>query len=162
MKKIWVKYLLVSFALVTSIAFISCSDNTDEVETVITVKDLPVNAQTFLNTYFKGIEVTKVEKQTIDEVEVYEVELENGYDIVFNSMGEWQQIEAPDNMTVPTDIIPEPIYQTLNEQYHGYGVIEINTQGQYYHVVLSNNQGGASIELLFNMSGEIIPTGDMD
>lgn len=162
MNKIWLKLLISAVILIIAPTFSSCSGGSDEVETIITENDLPSAAKSFLDTYFRNIDIQKIEKENDGEIEVFVVNLVNGFEIVFNSAGQWQEVEAPYNLTVPSAIIPEPILQTLDNQYPGYGVIEINTTGQNYHIVLSNNQGGASIDLMFNQSGEIISTGDMD
>lgn len=162
MKKTYLRLfgaLILLLGLTTT--FVSCSSDDDNMETIVKVKDLPEEAQTFLNTYFKGIEVQSVEKIMNGNVAVYEVNLSNGFEIVFNSEGEWQEVDAPDNLSVPMEIIPEQIRATLNEQYPGYGVSEINTSGQNYVVELSNNQGGPSINLVFNQAGEIVDTGNM-
>lgn len=163
MKKTYLKLIASLLLLLGTTAFVACSndDDIDETETVIGFNELPMAAQTFLNTHFKGIDAYKIEKVTQVNVVLYDVELVNGFGIVFNSSGEWQEVDAPDGQTVPMAIIPEPIQATLNEQYPGYGVVEINTTGQNYHVELSNNQGGSSIDLIFNQSGEIIATVDM-
>lgn len=165
MKKSYFKLLsvfLLTFGVLSSI--ISCSnDNEKELESIIAFGELPSDAQKLINDYFGGKEnISKIEKQTSDNLIIYVVETADGYEIVFNQTGEWQQIVAPYNKTVPSGLIPEPIMQTLSVQYHGYGINEINTTGQNYHIVLSDNQGGSSIELIFNQSGEILSTGDMD
>lgn len=135
----------------------SCSDNDEGVQFTVTFGDLPQTAQDLLNKYFQGEgNVEKVELDEDSDVLIYEVETKDGFEIVFNSRGEWQQIDAPDDKTVPDALIPEQILVTLNERYNGYGVIEINTVGENYHVVLNDMQGGASIERILNQSGEIL------
>lgn len=158
MKKIYA--LTIACLLIYPLFFYSCSDDKEnEPETEISKDQLPEKALTFLKKYFKDYEILKVEKEMAGETVIYEVDLQDGYEVVFNSEGDWQQVDAPYGKTIPTGFIPEPIMQTLNYQYNGYGVAEINTMGQNYHIVLSNNQGGDSIELIFNQSGEIISIG---
>lgn len=149
--------------LVFSLSMFSCSsEETNEVENVIPYSELPTGAQNFLSNNFGGSSnVAKVEKVADTDIVIYNVETKDGYEIVFNSGGFWQQIDAPEGKSVPMGILPEPIVATLNYQYHGYGVVEVNTEGENYHLVLSNNQGGDSIELTFNQSGEIVSTGSM-
>lgn len=144
--------------IIMIVSLISCSsERENEIENLISYEELPLISQSFLEKYFGGKEsIEKIEKENQNGITIYEVDLKNGYEIVFNSSGYWQEIYAPNGETIPMSILPEPIAQTLNLQYHGYGVIEINTTGENYHVVLSNNQGGESIELLFNQSGEIL------
>lgn len=155
------KYLYSILAATLSVMMLpACSDDdTNEVETVVTYESLPQIAQKFLSDYFGGKQnVSKIEQETDNDVMVYDVDLKDGFEIVFNSEGYWQEIDAPMNSSVPMEVIPEQIAQTLNQQYPDYGVSEINTAGQNYHVELSNNQGGVSIELMLNQSGEIIST----
>ena len=158
MKKILLKILAASFILLSVGTFTSCKDDdTHEVETTITVNDLPTAAQAFLKKYFPEYSVQKIIKNIEENVTIYEVSLEDGDEVDFDALGEWIQVNSEYGKTIPTGFIPEPIIQTLDYQYNGYGIAEINTSGQNYHLVLSNNQGGDSIELVFNQSGEIIP-----
>lgn len=154
------RYLLFLSALIlVALNFTSCSNKDDnEVENVISVDDLPSKAISFLNSYFRGYEIIKVEKDVEGSVTFYEVDLQDGYEVVFNSDGDWQEVDAPYGKSIPTGFVPEPILQTLDYQYNGYGITEINKEGENYHIVLSNNQGGDSIDLIFNQSGEIIDT----
>lgn len=140
---------------------VSCSGDENEVEITVPSSELPERATNFLKEYFYDYPISKVEKESANGLIIYEVYLEEGYEVVFNSEGYWQQVDAPYGKTIPFEIIPEPIQQTLKDRFYGYGVIEINTSGQNYHLVLSDNQGGASIDLLFNQSGEILSYGDM-
>lgn len=137
----------------------ACSeDNQNEIESAITLSDLPQSAQSFLMKYFSDTKVSKIEEELDGNVNVYVVNLENGYEVVFNSQGEWQEVDAPNNMEVPAGILPEPVARTLKEQYPGFGVLEINTTGKGWKVQLSDNQGGPGIDIWFNMSGEILST----
>ena len=158
------KILPFALLLLLFLPFISCFDDKEnEIETLVTYNDLPAIAQKFLSDYFGGKDnVSKIEKDSEENVIFYEVDLKDGFEIVFNEAGYWQEIDAPYGSVIPTSILPEPIQQTLSERFHGYGVIEINTTGENYHLVLSDNQGGASLDLTFNQSGEIISTGEMD
>ena len=163
MKTSLYKIFLSSIFLISALGFYSCSDENPSVpESDITIDQLPSVAQSFLKSYFPDVEAKNIVEMKEDEMVLYQVYLENGFEIVFNSEGYWQQVVAGNDMTVPNGIIPEQILQTLTNQYHGYGVVSINTEGQNYHVVLSNNQGGSSIDLVLNQSGEIISGGDMD
>lgn len=137
--------------------FISCSnDDEKEQETTIQLADLPQKAQTFISDYFKDSEINRIEEEMDGDVTVFIVAFKNGYEVTFNNEGDWVQVEAPFGQTIPGGIVPENVEQTLNERYNGYGVNEINDTGEGYHVVLTDMQGGNSIELEFNYSGEIV------
>lgn len=138
---------------------VSCSEEGEGVENVIEYSQLPEEAKTFLDQYFYNIEVTKVTKETYSDMVIYQVNLDNGIAIDFNEDGIWTQVDAPFGKTIPTGFIPEPIMQSLNYNYNGYGINQINREGENYHIVLTNNQGGDSIDLIYNQSGEIINQG---
>lgn len=155
MKQKFVLYLSLMFIL--SGLFSCNADDNKEVENQITFEALPSVAQKFITDYFGGKEnVEKVVEDFESDLILYDVETKDGYEIVFNAAGYWQEIDAPDNKTIPTSILPEPIAQTLYNQYRGYGVVAVNTAGENYHIVLSNNQGGESIGMTLNQSGEIL------
>lgn len=158
MKKTLLKLSLAFLFLIgISPVISSCSDNkNDNPEEIITFNKLPATAQEFLNTYFSGKTILKIEKEEGYGTTIYEVYIEGGYEADFNSEGEWVEVDAPDGMTIPDGIVPEEVQQTLNQQYPDYGVNEINKTGQGYKVELTNGQGGDSLNLMFNMAGEII------
>lgn len=163
MKKTYLKLLTLSILLMGCLTFISCSgDDENEVETTITVNDLPASSQAFLKKYFPNYSVQKVEKDYEDNMIIYVVNLEEGYEVCFNESGDWTQVEAPYGKTVPTGFIPEQVMATLDQRFPGYGINEVNTTGEGYKVELSDNQGGAAIDIFFDMSGEIIKIDQME
>lgn len=163
MKKTYLKLLLLSFLLLGPLSLVSCSDdNNNEIENVISEKDLPEAAQSFLKKYFYGYSILKVEKDIEDNIVIYEVDLQDGFEVTFNSTGEWTQVVAPYGKTIPTGFIPEQVMATLEQRFQGYGINEINSTGQGYKVELSDNQGGASIDVFFDMSGEITGIDQLD
>ncbi|MCH5229019.1 MAG: PepSY-like domain-containing protein [Muribaculaceae bacterium] len=129
----------------------SCSDDTKEPEHSISYDALPSAAKEFLNKFFYGYEIIKVEEENDQNIIIYEVELQDNYEIVFNEEGEWQQVAAPEKMTIPGGIVPENIQAYLTENFSGYGVNVINTTGQGYKVKLVTG-----LNLYFNMAGEVI------
>lgn len=163
MRKNYIKIFATTLLLLGSFTLFSCSDDDqNEVETVITINDLPATAKNFLNKYFPNYEILKITKDQEDDITLYEVDLQDGYEVVFNSDGDWTQVEAPYGKTVPTGFIPAQVMATLDQRFPGYGINEINTTGQGYKVELSDNQGGASIDIFFNMSGEITSIDELD
>lgn len=141
----------------------ACNGDENEIEITVDISHLPDVALQLIEDYFGGKDnIAKIIEKEINSIKLYKVTLEDGIIIDFNDSGIWQQIDAPDGMTIPFSILPEPIQATLNYSYHGFGVTELNRDGENYHLVLSNNQGGDSLDLTFNQSGEIIDTGEMD
>lgn len=136
-----------------ALSFSSCSnkDIDDAVETVISFKDLPVKAQTFINDYYSGIEIKKIEKELGAGLTFYEVDFASGDEVVFDAEGEWQEVDAPDGKTIPDGIVPQAIMEYLNQNYPDYGVNEINRTAEGYKVELVTH-----VNLYFNPLGQII------
>lgn len=162
MKSKKILYYIISFLAVLSFSCSEENSKPNEGQTPVSYESLPGRAQDLIEDYFGGKEnIDRIEKETIESVVVFEVYFKDGYEIIFNEEGYWQEIDAPEGQTIPTALIPQPIMQTLNSNFYGYGVVVINTQNENYHLVLSNNQGGESIELLMNQSGDILQQGSM-
>lgn len=152
MKKNYLKLLLVSLFLVGGLSLTSCSDKDDEeLEQTITISQLPSQAQTFLNQYFADVKAKSIEKQYITTIVMYKVELVNDFEIMFNSDGVWQEVDAPDNKTIPTGIAPSAIEEYVNSNYPDYGINEINKTGEGYNVELISG-----LEMAFNELGEFL------
>lgn len=152
MKKNYLKLLLVSLFLVGGLPLTSCSDKDDEeLEQTITISQLPSQAQSFLNQYFADVKAKSIEKQYITTIVMYKVELVNDFEIMFNSDGVWQEVDAPDNKTIPTGIAPSAIEEYVNSNYPDYGINEINKTGEGYNVELISG-----LEMAFNELGEFL------
>lgn len=153
MKKSYLKLLLAGVLLIGVTGFVtSCNDKDDqELEQTITVGELPKTAQSFLNTYFPNVKTKSIEKQYIANIVMYEVELQNDFDIMFNSEGEWQEVDAPDGKTIPSGIALPSIEEYVNTNYPDYGINEINKTGEGYNVELVSG-----LEMAFNQLGEFL------
>ena len=163
MKNFYFKIFIASLLFLGSSSLVSCSDDDqNEIETIITVNDLPPSAKSFLDKYFNGYSIIKIEKEVEDNLTLYKVNLQDGYEVIFNSDGDWVQVEAPYGKNIPTGFIPQQVMATLNQRFPDYGLTEINTTGQGYKVELSDNQGGTSLDVYFDMAGEIIKIDQMD
>ena len=155
MKKNYLKLLLAGLLVFGGMnTFISCSDENEEVEYLISLNELPTKAQVFLNQFFPNEKASRVERQSIGKVIMYEVDLDNGFDIMFDSQGEWQQVEAPDGKYVPSGIAPSAVEEYVNKNYPDYGIEEINKTGNGYQVEIQ----GVTLE--FNELGECTNTID--
>lgn len=155
MKKNKIIGLLAILLLGCLLPLTSCSDEDNEVENIISYESLPSKAKTFLDTYFYGYEVEKVQQITGNGITVYEVSLKDGYSVVFGSEGEWDQVVAPDNTAIPSGIVPPVIQQYLNLNFNGYGVNKINRDSQGYKIQLVTG-----LNLYFNQAGELLDYGN--
>lgn len=154
MKKIRLNLLIAGvIVMVCGAFFSSCSDKDEEITYLISLNELPMDAQTFLNDFFPSEKARTVEKQSIGKVIMYNVELDNGYDMLFNEDGLWQEVSAPENKTLPSGIAPEAIEEYVAKNYPDYGINEINRTGDGYNVEII---GG--VRLTFNSLGECTGT----
>ena len=112
---------------------------------LITVEQLPKASQQFLSLHFSKITVLSVIKE-IEAFKVeYEVHLQNGTKIDFDSKGEWKKVDALAGTLVPDGIVPEPIKTKVNTSFPGAGIEEIEREHGRYEVKLNNG-----IELHFD------------
>lgn len=103
--------------LLLSIAFFTLTlpaqktwQTTEPVEQIsIRSNQLPIVAQTFINTLFPSIAIKSAIRDIADDE--YDVTMTNGYEMIFDNEGYWLEIDAPDNAMFPCGII-EQIVET--------------------------------------------------
>lgn len=148
MKKTFTILSLLLVCLV-GVSMWSCSD--DDKEEPLFDSQLPENAKTFLNTYYNGIQVLSVDKDTDHGTTTYDAALANGHKIEFSATGEWISVDAPTGQTVPAGIVPEAITTYVNSNYAGQGINEISRESYGYEVELLNG-----LDLHFTTTGDFI------
>ncbi len=148
MNKIYSTTIAIVIAVIIAATAWSCSDD-DKNDGPVSYEQLPMAAKTFLTEYYGGIPVVNVRSEGKDNSLETTVTLKNGHEIEFNSMGEWNDVEAPAGDVIPFAIIPEPIQAYLVATYPDQGVREISRGYNGYEVKLANG-----LELKFSPSGE--------
>lgn len=154
------RLILITLLGLVLFSFQSCNDDTTEPEKTISYDELPEGAKSFLDDYFYDYEVMRVGEETVRDIILYQVTLDGDFIVEFNYSGEWLQVTAPENTAIPNiGFIPEVIRQSLNYNYSGYGVRQINKEGDTgYKIELVTG-----VNLYYNMSGELVPgPGDSD
>lgn len=147
MKNIYKTLAVMAICALGASFIVSCDDDKDE---IVSSNDLPMQAQLFLQTYFDEVDFTvRYDKSNRDKE--YEVNLSNGYEVTFNKDGEWTEVDAPYSMTVPYQIVPQPIYDYVVNNYTPAGINEIEKTRSRYNVELTNG-----VDLYFNLSGEFV------
>lgn len=143
------KLLLALIVTITSLTLASCDDDVYYIDP----GDLPGPALNFIYSYYPGDPIWNVSigGGGYDD-DYYQVEMESGAVIYFDSYGNWYAVYAPAGYGVPYGIVPIAIedyvayyfpYQTIN-------AIETNYYGGY-HITLT---GGAVLD--FDRWGNII------
>ena len=141
------KKVMYSVMALAVVLFASC-----EKEEMIGIDGLPATGNTFLEQHFTGVKVNNVkkEKEGLSGTE-YTVYLENGTRVKFDKSGNWEEVEAPDNIAIPTSFIPDNIVAYVAEHYPNIGINSIDKERNKYDVELVNG-----LDLEFNLAGEFV------
>lgn len=141
------KFFLILISFVTMSAFVSCSDKP------VTEDKLPKNAKTFLDTYFKGIEVFSVIKEMDGD---YDVELVDGTEIDFLHYGEWKKVDCH-GRPIPVGFYPASITTYVATHYPDAFIDEIQFEHNRYKVGLYML---VDVELIFDSNGNYVGVDD--
>lgn len=121
--KVLISAILVLFAVT------GCADN----EKPIQKHQLPKISQEFINTHFKGYEISFCTK----DHDSYDVKFTNGYEIEFNSKGEWKEVDCQKD-AIPAVIIPIQVSKCVKQYYSKNYVTKINRDFNRFEVELNN------------------------
>lgn len=143
MKKI--VYLLAVSAL---LLLGSCSDR------IVPVGQLPEAAKTFLEQYFPGIAISYIKKDSDLLKTTYEVRLDSGAEIDFDSKGEWDKVDCK-RQSVPAALVPAAINTYIDSNFPGQFVVKIDKELFGYEVELAND-----LELKFTKDGRLVGVDD--
>lgn len=104
---------------------------------VITVKQLPQTAQTFLKTYFHNSKVALVKMDNNVISKDYEVTFTNGNKVDFDSKGIWEEIDCKAS-AVPAKVVPAKIMKYVRANYPKEKIVKIDRERKGYEIKLSN------------------------
>ncbi len=141
------KKILLSIALVVAVALgAAARDNYHHDATV-----LPEAAKTTLANNFKAkVSLVKVDKE-FGRIDEYEVILTDGSEISFDRQGNWKNVEAPGNSSVPSKFIPKGVSDYVSKTHKGMKIVSIEKERSGYEVELSNG-----IDIKFNQNGDFV------
>ncbi|MDE6645047.1 MAG: PepSY-like domain-containing protein [Muribaculaceae bacterium] len=143
------RYLAAFVVAVMAVALWSCSD--DDKDEPINAANLPENAQTFIGTHYSGVSIVSVTRDKDDHQDEYDVRLSNGHEVTFNAAGEWTDVDAPANQSVPDGLVPESIALYITTNYAGAGINEISKSAAGYEIELTNG-----VDLDFDSMGNFL------
>lgn len=140
--------LTIAALLMMCIGYLACNKHD-----VIYFTDLPTAAQNFLQKYFPDNLVASAERHKDEPL--FEVTLDNGYEIDFYSDGNWQEIDSKAAI-LPADLIqgvlPQNIRTYLEDNYPLAEVSAIERSSIGYLVKLATTP---ATELYFDPDGNI-------
>lgn len=117
-------------------------------DVVITKTELPKKAQTFIDTHFKGKEISLVEKDT-DLLSIsYKVRFTDNIEVEFDKSGQWDEVDG-NKATLPTSFILQPIVSYVIDNYKDATITKIEKENRKYEVKLTNG-----LELEFSKEGQ--------
>ena len=104
---------------------------------IIAVGELPAVSQQFVQTHFKGVEVSyaKVDEELFDKD--YKVVFVNGSKVEFLKNGDWKEVDCKYG-EVPAAIVPKPIQDCVASRFAGRKVVGIEQDRRGYDVALDN------------------------
>ena len=99
---------------------------------------LPAAAHSFLQQHFPGKTIVYAEKDTEFMKTKFEVNLNDGTQVDFDSRGNWDKVDGHDMIAVPAALVPAPIQQYVNATCAGATVTKVDKERYGYDVELSN------------------------
>lgn len=135
-------------AVCTTVAALAGNDR------MISVGELPASSQQFINTYFKGLEVSyaKVDEELFDKS--YKVLFVDGSMVEFRRNGDWKEIECKYG-EVPAGIVPRPIRDCVSTRFAQRRIISLDRDRRGYDVGLDNG-----LDLEFDSSFRLVDIDD--
>lgn len=127
------KKILFVFVMCVSLMQVACADS----EKAIGLKDLPQQAQTFVQQYFADVKVGYYQKERDGLTVTYKVVFLNGDKLEFNKKGEWIDVDCK-NLMVPEEIVPQQIKDFIENSYPGSKILHIEKGKRDYEVRLTN------------------------
>lgn len=132
--------------LVAMLGCLSCSAR-DQYSTDASV--LPKAAATILSTHFPNVQVShiKIDKDTFG-VDGYDVVLNDGTEVDFDSKGNLKEVDCNHNGKVPDALVPQTIRSFVAGKYPNQNIIKLDVKRRGYEIELQSG-----LELVFNKQG---------
>lgn len=148
MRKVFLALVLLFAGATTTLAYAA-----DE---IVTLNQLPQAAQQFLTKHYPNAKLSYAKFDNEIVYKSYDVVLENGTKIEFNSKGEWTQIDA-NKGEVPATVIPSQIKNYVTTNFKGTKITEIEKESfkKGYSVNLSSG-----LELKFDRNFKVVKIDD--
>lgn len=142
------KILAIMATLVISLT--ACADRHHVVE----YKELPIQAQTFVQKYFNVSDIAYIEREREGVHHEYKVYLKNALEIEFDYQGNFKSIDCQIT-SVPEGIVPELIRSFVQTHYPDHLIVEYAVGYRYLTVELGNG-----MELIFDLEGHFVRVDD--
>ena len=134
--------------MLASSTLVSCKD------IIISPDKLPVAAQSFIKEYYPETAISYAKKDADLTKTTYEVTLQDGTEIDFNSKGEWDKVDCK-RAAVPAALVPAFIAEYVQTSFPGQIIVKIDKERYGYEIELGND-----LELKFDKNGNLLNIDD--
>lgn len=112
---------------------------------------LPAPAQNTLKNNFKAkVSVVKIEKD-FGRISEYEVILNDGTEVTFDTKGNWKDVETSADKSVPNEFVLQPIRDYVKKTHSGTRIVGIERERNGFEVTLNNG-----IDMKFDKNGNFL------
>jgi hypothetical protein len=143
-------YSRISVLMMIIWGVVSCGDDDQK----ISYSELPELSQQFIETYFEGVIITKVEKKSGEPH--YKVDLANGFEVRFFESGEWQAVDG-NGTSIPykmqIELLPIKIVNYVSENFPVAEMVEMSRHNYGFEIELNTNP---ETEIHFDKDGNMI------
>lgn len=146
------KFTIFLTSLLVALSILPASAGNDR---IISVGELPARARQFIDTHFKGMEVSyvRVEEEWFDKE--YKVLFVNGAKAEFVKNGDWKEVDCRYQGEVPAELVPVGIADYLRQNFREQRVVGIEQDRHGYDVRLDNG-----LDLEFDRQGRLVDIDD--
>jgi hypothetical protein len=117
-----------------------------------TKSDIPPAVKNYVAINFPSAKIINIERDHEAHGIAYDITLDNGVEIDFNSRNQWESIDCEHaSISVPINLLPKSIGEYIQSTYPGEKVIEVERDAYGYELKLTNR-----LELIFDKNGEFM------
>ena len=135
-------------AMLASSTLVSCTD------LIISPDTLPAAATSVIQEYLPETAISYAKKDADLTKTTYEVTLQDGTEIDFNSKGEWDKVDCK-RAAVPAALVPAFIADYVQTSFPGQIIVKIDKERYGYEIELGND-----LELKFDKNGKLLNIDD--
>lgn len=104
----------------------------------INFEQLPEKSKTFIDEYFKGVDISYIKEERELLSKSYEVFFVDGSKVEFDTKGEWDTVDSFKD-AIPEGIAPAEIVKYVEERHPSTYIVSIERDRKDYEVELNNN-----------------------
>lgn len=129
-----------------SLAALLCAGALYANDMVISVGELPSNAQNFISQNFKGTNATLVKK----DLDSFEVNLSDGTEIEFMTNGDWKDVDGK-YKAIPLDFLPKELLSKAQASQANAQIVKVEKEVSGYKFQFNNN-----MEVYIDAKGNVL------